>query len=113
MRHFLEETRQILEHVDRAALIARAGKGRSAERLRIGFGHWTDLTKLCTAVKHFDQSHPAVRVELHSMSVEHQIIALRESRIDVGFVRPPVTDPTLHSEFLLAEPFVLALSKNH
>ena len=111
---FLEETRRILEHVDRAALMARTGKGHRTEQLlRIGFGYWTDLNKLCVAVKRFDHSHPTVRVEVHNMSVSDQISALREGRLDVGFVRPPVTDPALQSEFLLAEPFVLALAKNH
>jgi DNA-binding transcriptional LysR family regulator len=110
---FLEETRQILEHVDRAALLARTGKGPGAERLRVGFGQWTDLTKLCTAIKRFDESHPAVRLELYGMNVPHQIAALREGRIDVGFVRPPVADPVLNSELLIAEPFVVALPKKH
>src|SRR5438105_2180109 len=62
---FLEETRQILKHVDRAALIARTGETRMTERLRIGFGYWLDLTKVCEAIKRFDEAHPAIRVELH------------------------------------------------
>jgi DNA-binding transcriptional LysR family regulator len=110
---FLQETRQILEHVDRAALIARIGKGRGRERLRVGFGYWTDLTKVCTAIKRFDDSHPTVRVELYNMNVPQQIAALCEGRIDVGFVRPPVTDPLLHNEFLSSEPFVVAMHKKH
>src|SRR5437763_12631181 len=75
---FLEETRQILEHVDRAALIARTGKGGTTERLRIGFEFWTDLTKVCAAIKRFDDSHPEVRVELHHMNSSRQIAALRD-----------------------------------
>lgn len=110
---FLEETHQILEHVDRAALLARTGRGRGTERIRVGFGYWTDLTKLCKAVKRFDESHPNATVELHSMSVPQQIAALREGRIDVGFVRPPVSDPELESEFLLSEPLVVAVPKSH
>jgi DNA-binding transcriptional LysR family regulator len=81
---------------------------------RLGrFGQWTDLTKLCAAIKRFDEYHPAVRLELYSMNVPHLIAALRERRIDVAFVRPPVSDPVLNSEFMLAEPFVVALSKKH
>jgi DNA-binding transcriptional LysR family regulator len=110
---FLEETRQILQHVDRAALTARTGKRIGTERLRVGFGHWINMANVCAAIKRFDESHPNVHVELYSMSVPEQITALREHRLDVGFVRPPVTDPLLQSEFLTAEPFMVAMSQNH
>jgi DNA-binding transcriptional LysR family regulator len=110
---FLEETRKILERVDRAALLARTGSSRAKEQLRVGFGYWTDLTKVCVAVKRFHQTQAAVRVELYSMNVPDQVAALRQGRIDAGLLRPPVTDPTLDSEFLFSEPFVVAMSKKH
>jgi DNA-binding transcriptional LysR family regulator len=110
---FLEETRQILEHVDRAALIARSGRGQGQERLRVGFGYWTDVMKLCDAIKRFNESHPTVGVELYSMNVPEQFAALRDGRIDVGFVRPPITDPTLKTELFLNEPFMIGVPKKH
>lgn len=110
---FLQETRQILQDVDRAALIARAGRDQVTERLRVGFGAWTDVTKVCEAVKHFDDSHPDVHIELYTMNVPNQIAALQEGRIDIAFVRPRVTDPALESEFLFSEAFVVAMPKNH
>ena len=110
---FLEETRQILQDVDRAALLARTGRGPGTDIIKVGFGYWTDLSRLCTAIKRFGDSHPAVHVELHTMSVPNQIAALREGRLDVGFVRPPVTDPELNSESLLSESFVVAVPKTH
>src|SRR5579884_3637279 len=110
---FLEESRLILEHADRAALTARTGKRRETGQVRVGFDYWIDLSKLCEAVRRFDQAYPTVHVQLFSMSSAHQIAALHETRIDVGLVRPPVTDPRLFSEDLLAESFVLALARTH
>jgi len=110
---FLEESRQILEHADRAALLARTGKPRETGRVRVGFDYWTDCTKICEVVRRFDRAHPTVNVQVFSMSSSHQIVALHEVRIDVGFVRPPVTDPRLQSEDLLVESFVLALPTSH
>jgi DNA-binding transcriptional LysR family regulator len=112
-RLFLEESRQILEHADRAALTARTGKPPEAGQVRVGFDYWIDWIKLCEAVRRLDKDHPSVHVQLFSMSSAHQIAALHEARIDVGLVRPPVTDPRLSSEDLLAESFVLAMAKNH
>jgi DNA-binding transcriptional LysR family regulator len=110
---FLEESRLILEHADRAALTARTGKRRETGQVRVGFDYWIDWTKLGEAVKRFDKAHPTVQVQLFSMSSAQQIAALHEARIDIGLVRPPVTDPRLSSEDLLAESFVLALAQNH
>jgi DNA-binding transcriptional LysR family regulator len=42
-----------------------------------------------------------------------QFALLREGRLDVGFVRPPVGDPALSSEVLLREPLVIALPRKH
>ncbi len=112
-QRLLQESRQILEHVDRAALITRTGRDLSTERLRIGFGYWTNIAKVCSAIRRFTDIHPDVHVELHGMNVVQQIAALREDRIDVGFVRPPITDPALTSEFLLNERFAVAVSKRH
>ena len=47
------------------------------------------------AVSVFNQRHEAIRVELQTMAVPLQFAALRDGRLDVGFVRPPVTDPLL------------------
>ena len=110
---FLEESRLILEHADRAALTARTGKRRETGQVRVGFDYWIDWTKLGEAVRRFDKAHPTVHIQLFSMSSAQQIAALHEARIDVGLVRPPVTDPRLSSEDLLAESFVLALDENH
>jgi DNA-binding transcriptional LysR family regulator len=110
---FLEESRLILEHADRAALNARTGKRRETGQVRVGFDYWIDWTKLGEAVRRFDKAHPTVHVQLFSMSSAQEIAALHEARIDVGLVRPPVSDPRLSSEDLLAESFVVALAENH
>jgi DNA-binding transcriptional LysR family regulator len=112
-RLFLEESREILEHTDRAALLARTGKPRETGQVRVGFDYWADWRKLCKGVRRFGKAYPEVHIQLFNMSSSHQITALHEARIDVGFVRPPVADPRLYSEDLLAEPFVLALAENH
>ena len=41
---FLEESRLILEHADRAALAARTGKRGETGQVRVGFDYWIDWT---------------------------------------------------------------------
>jgi DNA-binding transcriptional LysR family regulator len=47
------------------------------------------------------------------MAVRPQIEALKNGQLDIGFVRPPVTDAALAGEVLLREPFVAALPARH
>jgi DNA-binding transcriptional LysR family regulator len=112
-RIFLEEARDILARSDRAAVVARrAGRG-DAVKLRVGVGYCMDHVNATKAVGLFDRAHDHVHVELHTMAVGPQIDALKTGRLDIGFVRPPVTDTALIGEVLLREPFVAALPARH
>src|SRR5439155_15886041 len=50
---------------------------------------------------------------LQPMAVPLQFTALRDERLDVGFVRPPVTEASLDREILAREPLLVALPPNH
>ena len=112
-RLFVEEARDILARADRAAMIARRA-GRATEgRLRVGVGYCMDQSRISEAVSTFNARHPAIRVELQTMAVPLQLDAIRGQTLDVGFVRPPITNSGLASERLMTEPLVAALSTNH
>jgi DNA-binding transcriptional LysR family regulator len=112
-RLFLEEARDILARADRAAMIARRA-GRATEgRLRLGLGYCMDQSRISEAVSTFTARHPAIRIELQTMAVPLQLDAIRGHTLDVGFLRPPVTNSGLASEKLMTEPLVAALSTNH
>jgi DNA-binding transcriptional LysR family regulator len=112
-RMFLEEAREVLARADRAALVARRIGSTEAPRLRIGVGHCMDHSDVAACIGDFNATHEDVHVELRTMSVPAQLAALSEGRLDVGFVRPPITDPGLASEVLIKEPLVVALPTDH
>ena len=112
-RLFLEEAREILARADRAAVIARRTAHGAPGRLRVGFAYWMDATKLVEVVRRLDDRQPVVRLEIREMSVHLQIAALKEERLDAGFVRLPVTERPLNSESLAAESFIVALPLRH
>jgi DNA-binding transcriptional LysR family regulator len=62
------------------------------------------------AVSVFNQRHEVIR---QTMAVPLQFAALRDDRLDVGFVRLPVTDPLLKYEVLTREPMIVALRSKH
>jgi DNA-binding transcriptional LysR family regulator len=112
-RLFLDEARDILARADRAAVIARRVGRSDSTRLRIGVGFCMDQSDIASTVGRYHAHHQEVQVELKTMSVPSQLIALREAQLDVGFGRPPITEPTLHSETVIRERLVVALPPDH
>jgi DNA-binding transcriptional LysR family regulator len=112
-RLFLEQAREILAHADRAAVVARRANRGEMGTLRVGCVHWTDSARILSSLASFHDRNPGIHFDLHSMNSPLQVAALRDERLDVGFVRPPVNEPSLHSQILLREPFVVALPARH
>lgn len=112
-RLFLEEARDILARTDRAAVIARrAGLGGDG-KLRVGVGYCMDQVAIVKAVSLFTRLHPRMPVELQTMAVSLQVAAIQGERLDVGFVRSPVTEASITSEAAISEPLVVALPRRH
>jgi DNA-binding transcriptional LysR family regulator len=112
-RLFLDEARDILARADSAAMIARRVGRTDSKRLRVGVGYCMDQSDVATIVGRYNARHQDVRVELKTMSVPSQVAALREGQLDVAFVRPPITDPSVRSETVVREALVVALPPDH
>jgi DNA-binding transcriptional LysR family regulator len=112
-RLFLEEARDIIARTDRAAVLARRVGRTDAQRFRVGVGYCMDHTDVSGFVGKFNAQHQEVQIELRTLAVPIQIASLRDGRLDVGFVRPPIGDQALNSEVLVSEPLVAALPPKH
>ena len=77
------------------ALARRAAHGEIG-RLRIGFGFHT-LELVPRLLVRLRRSLPEVELTLRDMSTREQVEGLRESRIDLGFVRLPLGDADLET----------------
>jgi DNA-binding transcriptional LysR family regulator len=112
-RVFLDDARDIIARADRAAMTAqRAGRGFEG-RLRVGVGYCMDQARISEVVSAFNVRHPAVCVELQTLAVPAQLKALQSQSLDVGFVRPPVTELDLAGETLSSEALIAALPARH
>jgi DNA-binding transcriptional LysR family regulator len=110
---FLQDARQILEKTDQAVLTARrAGRGEIGE-LAVGFISVADYNLLPLVLREFRRRYPMVSLSLKEATTDTQMEDLREGRIDVGFLLPPVTEPAVESVAVLREPLIAALPERH
>jgi DNA-binding transcriptional LysR family regulator len=112
-RKFLEDARDVLARADSAALTARRTGAGAAGGIRVAVGYCMDHVDVSKAVGVFNRRHQSIRVEVQTMAVPLQFAALHDDRLDVGFVRPPVTDAALKYEVLSREPMIVAMRPNH
>lgn len=97
--------------VERAALLKqRAGLAAQGMlgTLRIGFGVASQTIAPLT-IAAFRAVRPDVQIELHEMSTRHQLDAMRDGTLDVGFCRLPAPDgwpalPLLKESLVVAAP---------
>ena len=61
----------------------------------------------------YRERYPDVAITLLEMSTGEQLAALREDRIQIGFLRPPIQEPDLTITTLLREPLVAVLPAAH
>jgi DNA-binding transcriptional LysR family regulator len=110
---FLAESRRILKQLEQAIEVGRQISRGELGQLVIGFVSSAAYNILPEILRTFRTCVPAVALELHELTTEQQLHWLRERRIDVGFVRPPVEDDALSSQVIFEEPLMVALPEAH
>ncbi len=110
---FLAEARAILARVDRAADRARQAARGETGQLAVGFIGAASYSVLPLVLQAFRARFPQVDLALQELTTAQQLAALRDGRLQVGFVRPPVEDPRLAAETILREPLLVALPRAH
>jgi DNA-binding transcriptional LysR family regulator len=110
---FLEETRVVLARTTRAVEMARAANRGEVGRLAIGYMSATAYTLLPLVLRQFAGAFEGVKLDLRELTLPQQFEAFRRGDINVGLLRPPVTDAELACEVILEEPLILALPAAH
>jgi DNA-binding transcriptional LysR family regulator len=113
-RLFLDEVRQALTQVRRAAQVAeRAGRGELGHVV-VGFigSAANELTPLI--LRAFPARYPNVGVELREFDFRDPSAGLVSSEVDVAFMRPPVEgQQDLALEVLFEEPRMAIMASDH
>lgn len=110
---YLEEARGVLAQVAKGVSVAQRASRGEVGQLVVGFEASSAYDLLPRSLKVFRERFPNVDLALQEMRTDEQAQALREQRIGVGFVVPPLHDPALAYETVLCEPLVAAIPCNH
>jgi DNA-binding transcriptional LysR family regulator len=110
---FLEDAEHILELASEATRRAnRASKGEVGE-LKIGYTDFAINGVLPSIIQDYCTQWPLVRISpIHGFS-NIQFDALRERKLDIGFLNGPVLDPNLDFIEVQEDRFVVVLPKTH
>lgn len=113
-RLFLEEARQVLAQVEKAADVARRAQLGELGEMKIGFTSSAPFTsKIPKALYAFRQRFPAVHLNLQEMSSRDVAAGVFDESIDVGLMRPMPLPEGLVTTELLREPLVAVLNASH
>ena len=89
-RAFLEEARAILKQADGAMLKARAIAGKLETELRVGDWPLGTGRLMPALLRAYQQAMPNVHVKLHDWSVDTNIAGVRDGRLQLAIVVPPL-----------------------
>ena len=112
-RIFLVEARRAVEQVQKAEDVARRTHRGEYGRLTIGFVGSATYGVLSEVLRRYRAQYPDVELHLTEMTTAQQAKALRDRKIEVGFVRTPFREAGLLTKQLFTENFVLALPASH
>jgi DNA-binding transcriptional LysR family regulator len=108
-RRLAEDGARLLA-ASQAAVDRARSTGRGEQSLTVGFMLGMDLSAVTAE---FARAHPDVEIQLQRLRWWNHAAALRDGRVDVGFVRMPLPAEGLEITELYTERICVALSARH
>ncbi len=107
------EAKQILQALELARQkTQQAGRGEAGQ-LTIAFVSSAMYSVLPPWLSAFRKQYPEVELTLQEATTTEQLEGLQAHRLDIGFVRPPVSHNNIGSKTVWQEPLLVALPEAH
>ena len=112
---FLEEAQAVIEGADYAVRRARQAAGGSVGSLSLGFTSSAMTHRLAPEIiRRFREDNPAVELVIEEGNAERLSARVAAGRLDVGFIRRPVSELSgLAYRVVLEEALLMALPRHH
>ena len=83
---FLAEARGVLQRADEAVKAVKAVASGERGEIHVGFAPSLTVEILPKTLRHFQESSPGVRVQLHDFSTQEMLRGLRDGKLDVALM---------------------------
>ncbi|WP_104489025.1 DNA-binding transcriptional regulator HcaR [Acinetobacter indicus] len=110
---FLEQARLTLAQADKAVAMARQVFQAKQQMLRIGFVPVAEMKIFPYVLPNLRVQNPDLKIELLSMNNNDQMKAIKKGELDITFTRHNFNSDEIESQFVLREPLIFILPKDH
>ncbi|WP_168405600.1 DNA-binding transcriptional regulator HcaR [Acinetobacter indicus] len=110
---FLEQARLTLAQADKAVAMARQVSQAKQQMLRIGFVPVAEMKIFPYVLPNLRVQNPDLKIELLSMNNNDQMKAIKKGELDITFTRHNFNSDEIESQFVLHEPLIFILPKDH
>ena len=110
---FLEQARLTLAQADKAISMARQIAKARQQMLRIGFVPVVEMKIFPHVLPNLRVQNDDLKIELLSLNNSDQLKMLKKGEIDIAFTRQSLLSDEIESQFVLREPLIFLLPKNH
>jgi DNA-binding transcriptional LysR family regulator len=107
------EARLALVHGERAFAAARRVAAGQQGSLRVGAMQAAVSGLLADVIRDHRRAHPEVGLDVLDLGTAEQVTQLADHRLDVGFLRGPIDDPSLTVETLVEDPLIAVVGDDH
>ena len=110
---FLEQARLTLAQADKAVAMARQVSQAKQQMLRIGFVPVAEMKIFPYVLPNLRVQNSDLKIELLSMNNSDQSKAIKKGELDITFTRQSLQSDEIESQFVLREPLIFILPKDH
>ena len=110
---FLEQARLTLAQADKAVAMARQVSQAKQQLLRIGFVPVAEMKIFPYVLPNLRVQNPDLKIDLLSLNNVDQILGIKKGELDISFTRDNFQSDEIESKFVLREPLIFLLPKEH
>ncbi len=110
---FLEQARLTLAQADKAIAMARQVSKAKQQQLRIGFVPVAEMKVFPYVLPNLRVQNADLKIELLSLNNLEQMQAIKKGELDITFTRHNFHNDEIESKFVLREPLIFLLPKDH
>lgn len=110
---FLEQARLTIAQSEKAIAMARQVFKAKQQLLRIGFVPVAEMKIFPYVLPNLRVQSPELKIELQSLNNSNQLRGIKKGELDITFTRENLSSDEIESIFLLREPLIFVLPKDH